>query len=117
MEAVIFLCHCRLQSRVNFVSVFSTPGVKNPHFEYATTYIQSEFADLSESNFNVGANLVFARVLTTKIREPPKGTPQDLGRSKSQWVTQFMHGQADGPVPFHYPARGYLDDLISGSVP
>lgn len=46
-----------------------------------------------------------------------EGTPQDLGRSKSQWVTQFMHGQADGPVPFHYPARGYLDDLISGSVP
>ena len=46
-----------------------------------------------------------------------EGTPQDLGRSESKWVTQFMHGQADGPVPFHYPARGYLDDLISGSVP
>ena len=46
-----------------------------------------------------------------------EGTPGDLGRSKSQWVTQFMQGLADGPVPFHYPARDYLDDLISGPLP
>jgi len=46
-----------------------------------------------------------------------EGTPEDLGKSDSEWVTQFMDGLADGPVPFHYPARDYLDDLISGPLP
>ncbi len=43
-----------------------------------------------------------------------EGTPEDLGHSKSEWVTQFMDGLADGPVPFHYPARDYYDELMSG---
>lgn len=42
-----------------------------------------------------------------------EGTPEDLGHLKSEWVTQFMEGLADGPVPFHYPAREYYDDLMS----
>ena len=42
-----------------------------------------------------------------------EGTPEDLGRSVSEWVTQFMDGLADGPVPFHYPAHEYLDDLMA----
>ncbi len=46
-----------------------------------------------------------------------EGTPEDLGKSKSEWVTQFIRGLPDGPVPFHYPAREYADDLISGPVP
>ena len=46
-----------------------------------------------------------------------EGTPEDLGKSESEWVTQFMDGLADGPVPFHYPARDYFDDLISGPLP
>ena len=46
-----------------------------------------------------------------------EGTPEDLGKSESQWVTQFMEGLADGPVPFHYPAGDYLADLISGPLP
>jgi phospholipid/cholesterol/gamma-HCH transport system ATP-binding protein len=43
-----------------------------------------------------------------------QGTPEALDRAGSEWVTQFMHGHADGPVPFHYPAREYLDDLLRG---
>ncbi len=46
-----------------------------------------------------------------------EGTPEDLGKSESQWVTQFMDGLADGPVPFHYPAQDYFGDLISGPLP
>ena len=46
-----------------------------------------------------------------------EGTPEELGRSDSQWVSQFMQGLADGPVPFHYPAREYFDDLMSGPLP
>lgn len=46
-----------------------------------------------------------------------EGTPEELGSSGSEWVSQFMEGLADGPVPFHYPAREYFDDLMSGPQP
>ncbi len=42
-----------------------------------------------------------------------KGTPEELNRTGSPWVIQFMQGLADGPVPFHYPAREYIDDLLN----
>jgi len=42
-----------------------------------------------------------------------EGSPQQLQQSDSQWVQQFMHGAADGPVHFHYPANDYLDDLLA----
>ncbi len=42
-----------------------------------------------------------------------EGTPKQLEESDSPWVQQFMHGDADGPVHFHYPANDYLDDLLS----
>jgi phospholipid/cholesterol/gamma-HCH transport system ATP-binding protein len=38
-------------------------------------------------------------------------TPQ-LRETRSPWVRQFMGGQADGPVPFHYPAPLLEHDLI-----
>jgi phospholipid/cholesterol/gamma-HCH transport system ATP-binding protein len=43
-----------------------------------------------------------------------EGTPEALNNSDSSWVKQFMQGLPDGPVPFHYPAEGYLDDLMAG---
>jgi len=46
-----------------------------------------------------------------------EGTPEALGKSDSEWVTQFMGGLADGPVPFHYPAPEYAEDLIAGPRP
>ena len=42
------------------------------------------------------------------------GTPTELSESDSDEVRQFMGGLPDGPVPFHYPASGYLDDLLAG---
>lgn len=42
------------------------------------------------------------------------GTPDDLGSSSSRWVQQFLQGLSDGPVPFHYPARKFSDDLLAG---
>ncbi len=42
-----------------------------------------------------------------------QGTPEQLDHSSSEWVQQFMHGKADGPVHFHYPAKDYLEDLFS----
>jgi phospholipid/cholesterol/gamma-HCH transport system ATP-binding protein len=45
------------------------------------------------------------------------GTAQALGRSESAWAQQFLHGEADGPVPFHYPANTFTDDVMqSGNV-
>jgi len=40
------------------------------------------------------------------------GSPQQLWQSDSEWVKQFLDGRADGPVPFHYPALGYQQDLL-----
>ncbi len=42
-----------------------------------------------------------------------EGTPKEIMQSDSEWVQQFMQGDADGPVPFHYPANDYIEDLIS----
>lgn len=39
------------------------------------------------------------------------GSPEDLLNSKDAWVRQFMQALPDGPVPFHYPAQDYADDL------
>jgi phospholipid/cholesterol/gamma-HCH transport system ATP-binding protein len=39
------------------------------------------------------------------------GSPDELQNSQSLWTRQFIHGNADGPVPFHYPAKPLLDDL------
>jgi phospholipid/cholesterol/gamma-HCH transport system ATP-binding protein len=41
------------------------------------------------------------------------GTPGQIQKSASEWVQQFMTGAADGPVHFHYPAKDYVDDLLS----
>ncbi len=43
-----------------------------------------------------------------------KGTPATLARTRSRWVRQFMDGLPDGPVPFHYPAGDYVEDLMTG---
>ncbi len=41
-----------------------------------------------------------------------EGTPEELKHSSDPQVRQFMHGEADGIVPFHYPARPYLEELL-----
>ena len=41
------------------------------------------------------------------------GTPEEIKNSDSRWVQQFMHGEADGPVRFHFPAKDYVEDLFS----
>jgi phospholipid/cholesterol/gamma-HCH transport system ATP-binding protein len=45
-----------------------------------------------------------------------QGRPQDCKSSDSEWIRQFIDGLADGPVPFHYPAKSVLDDLITGNT-
>jgi phospholipid/cholesterol/gamma-HCH transport system ATP-binding protein len=40
-----------------------------------------------------------------------QGSPDDIRRSAEPFVRQFVHGAAEGPVPFHYPAPDYAADL------
>lgn len=40
------------------------------------------------------------------------GPPSVLQHSSNSRVSQFMQGLPDGPVPFHYPAQSYVDDLL-----
>ncbi|MFJ3482367.1 ATP-binding cassette domain-containing protein [Pseudomonas sp. NPDC090202] len=41
-----------------------------------------------------------------------QGTPQELMQSDNPRIRQFMTGEPDGPVPFHYPAPDYREDLL-----
>jgi phospholipid/cholesterol/gamma-HCH transport system ATP-binding protein len=40
------------------------------------------------------------------------GTPEELRQSDSPKVRQFLNGLPDGPVPFHFPAKDYQQDLL-----
>ncbi|MBR7779066.1 ABC transporter ATP-binding protein [Undibacterium rugosum] len=39
------------------------------------------------------------------------GTPEQMRDSEDPYVKQFVHAEADGPVPFHYPGKSLMDDL------
>jgi phospholipid/cholesterol/gamma-HCH transport system ATP-binding protein len=40
-----------------------------------------------------------------------QGTPDELRGSGQEFVRQFVRGEPDGPIPFHYPAPAYAADL------
>ena len=40
-----------------------------------------------------------------------QGTPKDVRESTDPFVRQFVDGEPDGPVPFHYPARPYAEEF------
>lgn len=45
------------------------------------------------------------------------GAAEALEHDDSAWTRQFFGGEADGPVPFHYPARDLAFDLGFGEAP
>jgi phospholipid/cholesterol/gamma-HCH transport system ATP-binding protein len=60
------------------------------------------------------ATIAHASYLLADGRVAASGTPQELSRSESAIVRQFMSGSPDGPAPFHYPAPDYRAQLIDG---
>ncbi|MFO0305967.1 MAG: ABC transporter ATP-binding protein [Burkholderiales bacterium] len=40
-----------------------------------------------------------------------QGTPEEIRASTEPFIKQIVHAEMDGPVPFHYPAPKYADDL------
>lgn len=45
-----------------------------------------------------------------------QGTPDEVRTSTDPYVRQFVDGESDGPVPFHYPARPYAEELAAGAA-
>ncbi|CAN5228797.1 ATP-binding cassette domain-containing protein [soil metagenome] len=41
-----------------------------------------------------------------------QGTPAELVADETPGVKQFVHGLPDGVVPFHYPAKAYMEDIF-----
>ena len=41
------------------------------------------------------------------------GTPEEVRASSDPFVRQFVDGAPDGPVPFHYPAPAYREELFA----
>jgi phospholipid/cholesterol/gamma-HCH transport system ATP-binding protein len=39
------------------------------------------------------------------------GAAAEMAKSDDPFVHQFLNGEPDGPVPFHYPHKGYAADL------
>jgi len=60
-----------------------------------------ELAEVSDTSFLISDGRVVA-----------SGTPADLKDDQSEMVKQFMHGLPDGPVPFHYDAPDYAQQLL-----
>jgi phospholipid/cholesterol/gamma-HCH transport system ATP-binding protein len=44
------------------------------------------------------------------------GTPDEIRASKHPFVHQFVFAEADGPVPFHYPAAPLAQELLGRGV-
>lgn len=44
------------------------------------------------------------------------GTPEQIAQQTSPLVQQFVKGEADGPVPFHYKAQPYQEDLLGKEI-
>ncbi len=45
-----------------------------------------------------------------------EGTADEVRRSGEPFVRQFINGEPDGPVAFHYPAQAYLAELDGSAL-
>ncbi|RUO34031.1 ATP-binding cassette domain-containing protein [Aliidiomarina soli] len=52
-------------------------------------------------------------VIVANMQIVAEGSPEELMNHDSALVQQFLKGEPDGPVPFHYQAPDYLDDLMA----
>jgi len=53
----------------------------------------------------------YAYLLSSQGRVVAHGRPEQLNASEDPEVRQFIRGEPDGPVRFHYPARPLAEDL------
>jgi phospholipid/cholesterol/gamma-HCH transport system ATP-binding protein len=67
------------------------------------THDVREISQIADASFILSEGKVVASGTTAELRDHP-----------SPIVHQFVEGLADGPVPFHYPAPGYYEQLLGG---
>lgn len=60
-------------------------------------------------------NLAHMSYLLANGRVVAAGTPNELRGNSSEVAMQFMKGLPDGPIPFHYPAPDYYEQLLGPS--
>jgi phospholipid/cholesterol/gamma-HCH transport system ATP-binding protein len=53
----------------------------------------------------------YAYLMSSQGRVVAHGTPSELSASEDPEVRQFIRGEPDGPVRFHYPAKPLAQDL------
>jgi phospholipid/cholesterol/gamma-HCH transport system ATP-binding protein len=53
----------------------------------------------------------YAYLMSSQGRVAAHGTPDELRASEHPEVRQFIRGEPDGPVRFHYPARPLAEDF------
>ena len=61
-------------------------------------------------------DIVDYMVFMTAGRIVAEGAPEAMRTSTEPFVSQFVRGESDGPIPFHYPAPAYGDDLAVGAA-
>ena len=57
----------------------------------------------------------YAYLMSSRGKVVAEGTPKQLTESEDPEVRQFIRGEADGPVRFHYPARPLAEDFGVGA--
>jgi phospholipid/cholesterol/gamma-HCH transport system ATP-binding protein len=63
------------------------------------------------------ASIAHDSYLLSGGRVVAQGTPEELRDSSVDVVRQFIDGSAEGPVPFHYPAPDYEQELLAVEDP
>ena len=69
------------------------------------THDVSEALDLVDYVYFMSAGAVVA-----------EGTPAEIRATQDPFVHQFVFGEADGPVPFHFAAPDYRQDLMAKAM-
>jgi len=59
--------------------------------------------DVAET-FHIADQILVFAPSATGARLVTQGSPEELRTSQDPYVRQFLDGEVDGPVPFHYPA-------------
>ena len=53
----------------------------------------------------------YAYLMSSQGKVVAEGTPRQLNESEDPQVRQFIRGEPDGPVRFHYPAKPLAEDF------